>query len=82
MPKVSNQLKATVHIALFLVLRSFGAVVCSDAGSLASNELVTIRNKVAVGFLQLQLRESEARRTKAPQHRIPDEWISAECGIT
>ncbi len=72
MPKVPIQLEGTVHVPLFLVLRSFGAVVCSDAGSLASNELVTIRNPLG----------GEIGRTKAQQHRIPVEWISAECGMT
>ncbi len=34
---------------MFLVLRSFWAAVCSDAGSLASDEVVTIRNNYPLG---------------------------------
>ncbi len=49
MQKMAIQLKGAVLIPLFLVLRSFGAVVCSDVGSLASDEVVTIRNKYPIG---------------------------------
>ncbi len=53
MPEVFIQLKCGVPVPLFLVISSFGAVVCSDTESLASDEVVTEAPilSVAFGFL-------------------------------
>ncbi len=64
MPEVSIQLKCAVHVPLFLVLRSYGAVVCSDAGGFAFDEVVTVRNKYLSGGCWLPATAAQKERNR------------------